>query len=105
MQQSASATKCALPKSILYSAIAITTPAAQEDSCKQRSGNAPSIASFVTVCALSTLTSLGLFLMYKDYALHNGIKLESGCEGPELFFGMLSAIPTWLMLRFGYNTN
>lgn len=50
--------------------------------------------------AVSTIVPLVLFLIYRNYATQAGIVLKSGCDGPELPFGMLSGFFMWLQLRF-----
>ncbi len=49
---------------------------------------------------VSVIVPLVLLLVYQKYANENGIKLEKGCEGPELPFGMLSGILYLLQLRY-----
>lgn len=54
--------------------------------------------------ALELSFSIGLplicLLIYMDYAKTNGIRLETGCEGPGIPFGMLSGIIFAVILRF-----
>lgn len=45
------------------------------------------------------------FLIYVSYAKSNGIVLESGCEGPESAFGMMSGILFALIQRFKISLN
>ena len=50
----------------------------------------------------SFIVPMILLFKYRRYAMENGIELETGCHGPELFFGMLTGIFLCLFLRFEY---
>ncbi|MGE3756394.1 MAG: hypothetical protein AB7H97_01490 [Pseudobdellovibrionaceae bacterium] len=52
---------------------------------------------FFAIFSVSVSTTL--FLMFLSYAEAHGIKLENGCEGPGVPFGMLSGVLFALFLR------
>lgn len=54
---------------------------------------------------ISVFVPLLCFLVYQDYALSVGIKIEQGCEGPGISFGMLSGILFTLFLRSNCNSH
>lgn len=47
----------------------------------------------------SNLLGLIIFLSYQAYATRHGVQMVAGCEGPCVFFGMLSGLFFLIQLR------
>ena len=54
---------------------------------------------FAAYLLIATLLPLSLLLLCLDYALFHNIKLEQGCHGPGVSFGLLSGLLFALQLR------
>ena len=61
-----------------------------------------SLKAFVLVLSflVSIILPLILFLIYQTHAKKAGIVLQTGCEGVENLFGMLSGVLMALQLRY-----
>lgn len=49
---------------------------------------------------ISFFAPLMVLALIKQYAAHSSIPLEVGCEGPEMFCGLLSGVLMALQLKF-----